>query len=71
MSPCQACRWCFLEPDDDFCCGHPDAGEAGTYIKHAAREGGHCGPERPKFEQHPHRTPEGALKLSWTPGGTP
>jgi hypothetical protein len=51
-----------MEPDDDFCCGHPDAGEVGTYVKRAAVEGGHCGPERPKFEQHPLRTADGYMK---------
>jgi len=51
-----------MEPDDDFCCGHPDAGAFGTYVRSAASPGGHCGPERPKFEQHPLRKPDGLLK---------
>jgi hypothetical protein len=51
-----------MEPDDDFCCGHPDAGVFGTYVRRAAAEGGHCGPTLPKFEQHPLRTPEGDQK---------
>lgn len=59
---CQACAHCFMEPDDDFCCGHPDAGTMGIYVKHAAAPGGHCGPARPKFEQHPGRNPDGTLK---------
>lgn len=63
MKPsCKACRHCFMEPDDDFCCGHPDAGVFGTYVRRAAAEGGHCGPTLPKFEQHPLRTPEGDQK---------
>lgn len=63
MKPsCKACRHCFMEPDDDFCCGHPDAGVFGTYVRRAAAEGGHCGPNLPKFEQHPLRTPEGDQK---------
>jgi hypothetical protein len=33
----------------------------GTYIRRAAAEGGHCGPERPKFKQHPLRGPNGEL----------
>ena len=59
---CKACRYCFMEPGDDFCCGHPDAGPVGTYTKHAANVGGHCGPSRPKFQQHPSRTPDGLLR---------
>ncbi len=60
---CRACRFCYMEPDDDFVCGHKDAGQFGIYTKHAAAKGGHCGPERPKFEQHPLRHPNGDLKL--------
>ena len=61
---CKACRYCFMEPSDDqFCCGHPDAGPLGIHTVHAAGEGGHCGPDRPKFEQHPCRTPTGDLIL--------
>lgn len=59
---CRACRHCFMEPDDDLCCGHKDAGPMGTYIRRAAAEGGHCGPDRPKFEQHPFRLPSGLLR---------
>lgn len=59
---CLACRHCFMEPDDDFCCGHPDAGPAGTYIRRAAAEGGHCGAGLSKFEQHPNRDPDGSLR---------
>ena len=61
-STCLACKFCFMEPDDDFTCGHPDAGPMVKYVRVAASSGGHCGPERPKFEQHPLRTPEGGLK---------
>lgn len=51
-----------MEPDDDFCCGHADAGPVGTYVRVAAAEGGHCGPTRPKFQQHPLRQENGDLK---------
>jgi hypothetical protein len=51
-----------MEPDDDLTCGHPDARSFGTYVKHAVKEDGHCGPTRPKFEQHPLRNPDGSLK---------
>lgn len=60
---CDACRYCFMEPNDmNFTCGHPDAGEFGLYIRVAAAPDGHCGPDLPKFEQHPLRTPDGLLK---------
>ena len=59
---CLACRYSFMEPDDDLTCGHPDAGLVGLYVKHAAAPGGHCGPSRPKFDQHPLRNPDGTLK---------
>lgn len=60
--PCEACKFCGCEPDDDFYCGHPDAGPMGLYLKHAAAPGGHCGPAHPKFQQHPGRNPDGSLK---------
>lgn len=60
---CQACSHCFMEPDDmNFVCGHPDAGSAGIYLRHAVAPDGHCGPDRTKFEQHPLRNPDGTLK---------
>lgn len=59
---CHACVHSFMEPDDDLTCGHPDARSFGTYVKHAVKEDGHCGPTRPKFEQHPLRNPDGSLK---------
>jgi len=59
---CRACRYCFMEPDDDFCCGHPDAGSVGQYVRVAASKDGHCGPQRPKFDQHPLRNPDGTLR---------
>lgn len=59
---CAACAHSFMEPDDDLTCGHKDAGPVGIYTRHAAGKGGHCGPERPKFEQHPGRNPNGTLK---------
>lgn len=59
---CQACAHSYMEPDDDLTCGHKDAGSMGLYTHHAAGVGGHCGPARPKFEQHPGRNPDGTLK---------
>ena len=60
---CRACAHCFMEPDDmNFVCGHPDAGIVGTYVNRAAGVGGHCGPELPKFKQHPLRNANGTLK---------
>jgi hypothetical protein len=59
---CKACAHSYMEPDDDLTCGHKDAGSMGTYTKHAAAPGGHCGPARPKFEQHPGRNADGTLK---------
>jgi len=65
---CLACAYCYCEPDDDFTCGHPDAGSMGTYIRRAAAPGGHCGPNLPKFKQHPMRNQDGSLKNSRTKG---
>jgi len=63
METCKACSHCYMEPSDDqFICGHPDAGTFGTYVHHAVAKDGHCGPELPKFKQHPHRTPDGLLR---------
>lgn len=60
---CKACCHSYCEPDADYIvCGHPDGGLFGAYIHRASGESGHCGPERPKFEQHPLRTAEGSLK---------
>lgn len=59
---CRACAHSYMEPDSDLVCGHPDAGFAGIYARHASAEAGHCGPERPKFQQHPLRKPNGDLK---------
>lgn len=61
---CFACAHSFMEPDNDLCCGHDDAGIVGTYTRRAAAPGGHCGPERPKFQQHPLRNPDGTLKMT-------
>lgn len=63
---CHACRYSYMEPDDDLTCGHADAGTFGLYTRRAAAQGGHCGPSRPKFEQHPLRNVDGTLK-----GGRP
>lgn len=59
---CYACAYSYMEPDSDLVCGHNDAGMLGTYARHAAAEGGHCGPRRPKFKQHPLRNADGSLK---------
>lgn len=58
---CRACAHCFMEPDDDFCCGHADAGQMGTYTRHTRQPGGLCGPEATFFTQHPARKPNGDL----------
>lgn len=60
---CEACSYCFIEPSDmNFTCGHPDAGPVGLYTHHAVKEGGHCGPNLSKFEQHPLRNEDGTIK---------
>ncbi len=69
---CRACRFSFMGPNDSLLvCGHPDAGPIGRYTQSirnigtgAAEIEGHCGPARPKFEQHPLRNPDGTLKSS-------
>ncbi len=54
-----------MEPSDmNFTCGHPDAGAFGIYTHRATAEGGHCGPERSKFKQHPLRNADGTLKMN-------
>lgn len=58
---CHACAFSYMEPDSDLVCGHADAGLMGIYTRHASAKGGHCGPDRPKFEQHPLRNPDGSL----------
>lgn len=64
MSNCYACKHSYMEPDDGrLVCGHKDAGSLGVYADRAVREGEHCGPERPKFGQHPLRNPDGSLKM--------
>lgn len=67
---CYACKHSYMEPDGDprLICGHPDAGPMGQWAERivtsvgASSPEGHCGPERPKFEQHPHRNADGTLK---------
>lgn len=67
---CWACKHSGIEPDDQrLICGHPDGGPFGKWAETigtsmgASDVGGHCGPERSKFEQHPHRNPNGTLKF--------
>ena len=62
MSKCQACAFCYMEPDSGFICGHKDAGIFGVNVDRASQEGGHCGIGRRKFEQHPDRNANGTLK---------
>lgn len=57
---CQACASCYLD-QMDFVCGHPDAGVFGKLVRVAVSPEGHCGPDRPKFKQHPLRKPDGSL----------
>lgn len=60
---CHACAYSFMEPSDmNLTCGHPAAGSFGVYTYRAAAEGGHCGPDRLKFKQHPLRNEDGTLK---------
>jgi hypothetical protein len=47
---CTDYAYCFLEPDDDFCCGHPTAGIVGKYVNAARKPGGICGPDATLFE---------------------
>lgn len=61
--PCTACRFSYMEPDSDLICGHKDAGTFGINARIASSKDGHCGPARPKFEQHPLRNTDGGLKL--------
>lgn len=65
---CWACTHSYMEPDSDLVCGHPDAGIVGATANRASGEDGHCGPERPKFQQHPRRNPDGTLKQGGPPG---
>lgn len=59
---CRACRHSYVDPSAEYLvCGHPDAGFFGIYAHHASAQDGHCGPDLPKFEQHPLRTPDGRL----------
>jgi len=57
--PCRACRFSFMEPDDNLTCGHPESGTMGQYV-HRGRVK-HC-KQADKFEQHPQRNPDGSLK---------
>lgn len=63
---CKACAHCGSEPDEPYpICKHPDSGTMGLYVGNGRgpdSAGGHCGPGRTKFEQHPLRTPNGELK---------
>lgn len=64
---CLGCAHCGIEPDDDYAhCGHPQtvkvSSSFGLYVHRARERGKPCGPDGVLFEQHPRRTPEGALK---------
>ena len=54
---CRACAHSYMEPDSDLICGavNPPFGRT------IRTELEHCNGGK-KFEQHPHRTPEGLLK---------
>lgn len=56
---CEKCAHCYMDMDMDFICGHPDAGAFGKFLRVATAKDGHCGPERPKFKQHPKRVGSG------------
>ena len=60
---CAACAHSYMGPgDDELVCGHNAAGMMGKYARVASEKGGHCGPDRKKFEQHPNRNEDGSLK---------
>ena len=64
---CHACAFSYMEPDSPLICGHEDSGLFGLSLAGMcapSKEGGHCGPELTKFEQHPRRNPDGTLKGS-------
>lgn len=62
---CYACARAGMGPDDpELVCAHPDGGFFGVWARKASAAGGHCGPDRPKSEQHPARNPDGSLKRS-------
>lgn len=63
MKTCLACANCYMD-DGDFVCGHSDAGAVGKLIRVAAAASGHCGPDLPKFKQHPLRSADGSLAPS-------
>lgn len=56
---CRLCAHSYFEPDGDYpVCGHKDSGMFGLYVGNGHgpdTAGGHCGPDRVKFEQHPLR----------------
>lgn len=64
LTKCHACAYSGMEPDGppELICGHDDAGGFGIFTRLAAGPGGHCGPDRPKFEQHPLRNSDGSLR---------
>lgn len=47
---CTDCAYCFMEPDEDFCCGHPMAGPVGLYVNRARAVDGICGRDAKLFE---------------------
>ena len=59
---CWACKHSYMEPSGDarLVCG--ETGDFGVWADIASSSDGHCGPKRPKFEQHPDRNPDGTLK---------
>ena len=62
---CRACRHCGLYPkDNDFICGHPRAGEMGTFIQHLRKPDSFCTAAAEQFKQHPGRHSNGNLKSS-------
>jgi len=53
MIDCRGCKYCFMEPDDDLCCGHPNYGTWGKYVRVARDLDGICGPEAKLYEKDP------------------
>jgi hypothetical protein len=63
---CRACAFSVVDPASaygtDAVCVHPSAVPWNQRAREASAEGGHCGPARPKFKQHPWRKENGDLR---------
>lgn len=50
---CRGCKYSFMEPDDDICCGHPSMGDFGKYVRVARLRDGLCGPDAKLYDPDP------------------